>query len=259
MKEIENAAYESVAKIYEDRGVSLGLEPRSFVDLGTGPDGFDGDLVKARLGLTGLHGGELLSFGRVETPENYRAVIAVCEDAFEHATGREIVEPVIGGARIDYGISPVARIGTRIIGAYLLARRSHPKIEKALLAAGLSSERAANGCDGVALALDSAWRGIGIGHMWRRLPRRMNAFDYVFGVQHVRLRNIEDWMKRRVLVSEVPGCYITAEGLKEDVADILQDAFGANHPGHVLGEVEAIDPSGECDEPDLTDLIDLPA
>lgn len=258
MKQIEIAAFESIAKIYENRGLSLGLEPGSFVDLGTGPRGFDADLLEARLGLTGLHGGELLSFGRVETPEDYRAVIAVCEDAFEHATGREIVEPVIGGARVDYGISPVARIGSRIIGAYLLARKSHASIKTALLAGGLSSERAANGCDGVALAVDREWRGIGIGHMWRRLPRRMGAFDYVFGLQHVRLRNIEDWMKRRVLVSEVPGCYVTAEGLKDDVADILQDAFGANRPGHVLEKVEPIDFAGESDEPDLIDLIDLP-
>lgn len=249
--------FEEVLCQYEARGVALGLTADDFFALGAGADGFDAELASNRLGLTGWYGGEILSFGRVVTDADYNAVVSVCEDAFEHATGRAVVEPVIRGARINYAISPVARIGQYVIGAYLLADRCNDRINRDLARIGALGGREPAGCQGVALAIDREWRGLGIGHMWRGLPRRRGCYDYAYGLQSKRLENIDDWMKRRVLVADLPGMYITAEPLTEEMGAAFQKLYGANQPRRIQKGGE-VDGSGrdDADQPDLFDLFD---
>jgi len=66
------------------------------------------------------------------------------------------------------------------------------------------------GVEGVVLAVDSELRGKGWGTKLKDYPKTM-GFDYIWGQQLKTLNNLEDWLKRRVLVAETKSVYITAE------------------------------------------------
>jgi len=67
-----------------------------------------------------------------------------------------------------------------------------------------------NGVEGVLLAVDSSIRGQGWGNKLKDFPATL-GFDYIWGQQLKNLNNIDDWLKRRILIGETHGCYITLE------------------------------------------------
>jgi hypothetical protein len=66
------------------------------------------------------------------------------------------------------------------------------------------------GVEGVLLAVDESIRGRGWGNRLKDYPKTLGV-DYIWGQQAKGLNNIKDWLKRRELINESGGVYITAE------------------------------------------------
>lgn len=66
------------------------------------------------------------------------------------------------------------------------------------------------GVEGVLLAVDESIRGRGWGNRLKNYPKTLGV-DYIWGQQAKGLNNIKDWLKRRELINENGGIYITAE------------------------------------------------
>lgn len=66
------------------------------------------------------------------------------------------------------------------------------------------------GVEGVLLAIDKDIRGLGFGNKLKDYPKSIGV-DYIWGQQFKALNNLEDWLKRRVLVHETEDVYITME------------------------------------------------
>tara|TARA_R110000782_G_scaffold21299_1_gene57300 strand:- start:4376 stop:5254 length:879 start_codon:yes stop_codon:yes gene_type:complete len=87
-----------------------------------------------------------------------------------------------------------------ILGAYLIGNKqlSHTKFNKLI------------GVEGVLLAVDESIRGMGWGNRLKNYPKTLGV-DYIWGQQAEGLNNLNDWLKRRILINEINGVYITAE------------------------------------------------
>lgn len=66
------------------------------------------------------------------------------------------------------------------------------------------------GVEGVLLAIDEDIRGMGFGNMLKDYPKSIGV-DYIWGQQFKALNNLDDWLKRRVLVHETEDIYFTME------------------------------------------------
>ena len=79
-------------------------------------------------------------------------------------------------------------------------------------------EYISNGLQGVALGIDPEYKGLGLGKLLINYPidNMGDRYDYIWGMHLKSLKNIDDWLKRRELISD-QGCYITAGFLKKEV------------------------------------------
>ena len=66
------------------------------------------------------------------------------------------------------------------------------------------------GVEGVLLAIDEDIRGLGFGNSLKDYPKSIGV-DYIWGQQFKALNNLDDWLKRRVLVYETEDIYFTLE------------------------------------------------
>lgn len=66
------------------------------------------------------------------------------------------------------------------------------------------------GVEGVLLAVDEDIRGMGFGNRLKDYPKSIGV-DYIWGQQFKALNNLQDWLKRRVLVYETEDIYFTLE------------------------------------------------
>ena len=66
------------------------------------------------------------------------------------------------------------------------------------------------GVEGVLLVIDESIRNLGYGNKLKDFPKSLNV-DYVWGEQLKELNNLDDWLKRRILIAETEHVYITAE------------------------------------------------
>lgn len=66
------------------------------------------------------------------------------------------------------------------------------------------------GIEGVLLVVDKDIQGQGWGNKLKDYPKTM-SYDYIWGQQLKSLNNLQDWLKRRVLVGETKNVYITLE------------------------------------------------
>jgi len=90
--------------------------------------------------------------------------------------------------------------GDRILGVYLFGDdQLHEPIFEGLI-----------GVEGILLGVDKSIRGLGWGTKLKDYTKTLGA-DYVWGFQAKGLNNLDHWLKRRILISEVNNCYITAE------------------------------------------------
>jgi hypothetical protein len=89
-----------------------------------------------------------------------------------------------------------------IRGVYLIGKKQLP----------VKLERYSNkvGVEGVLLAIDEDIRGQGWGNKLKDYPKTLGV-DYIWGQQFKNLNNLNDWLKRRELISSTDEVYITAE------------------------------------------------
>lgn len=66
------------------------------------------------------------------------------------------------------------------------------------------------GVEGVVLAVSDKIRGKGWGSKLKDYPKTL-GYDYIWGQQLKVLNNLNDWLKRRELITETSNVYITAE------------------------------------------------
>jgi hypothetical protein len=71
-----------------------------------------------------------------------------------------------------------------------------------------------NGVEGVLLLIDESIRSEGWGSKLKDHTRTL-GFDYIWGQQYATLNNLDDWLKRRVLIAQSEEVNITAEFFKK--------------------------------------------
>lgn len=150
-------------------------------------------------------------------------VVDLLYTAFSHLnTKSEIKEKLF--RRIDNNLSIKLTKNGQILGVYLLAQNSLPKfidnIKKDLFSEHKGyritldvSELTDNGLQGIALVVHPRYRGEGFGNMLKDYSENM-GYDYVWGIQHKSLKNINDWLKRRKIVFESDNTYCTVKILR---------------------------------------------
>jgi len=92
-----------------------------------------------------------------------------------------------------------------IMGLYLLGNKQLSSIVKTY-----NKYDDLKGVEGVLLAVDSSIRGLGWGNKLKDYPSTL-GFDYIWGQQLKVLNNLDDWLKRRILITTTNSCYITLE------------------------------------------------
>lgn len=143
--------------------------------------------------------------------------IELCEDEFGRYVPRSSVRPTLRYAdrNMCFGISA----GNFLIGAYLI---SHHSLR--LRGPNLPSLERRPGIQGEALIVDPRSRGHGFGRILRdALPEvgRIIGVDYVWGGALDELKNLQQWLRRRVLVRSTGHTHITLEPIAAD----LKEAF----------------------------------
>lgn len=123
---------------------------------------------------------------------------------FQHVTGGEYFYAILRQETNWENSLLLLNEKDEIKGVYLLGDQPVESLVKTEEYKGLK------GVEGVVLAVDSELRGKGWGTKLKDYPKTM-GFDYIWGQQLKTLNNLEDWLKRRVLVAETKSVYITAE------------------------------------------------
>jgi hypothetical protein len=93
-----------------------------------------------------------------------------------------------------------------IMGLYLLGDKQLTSIKKSFIFEVIGL----NGVEGVLLVVDESIRNLGWGNKLKDYPKTLGV-DYIWGQQLQSLKNLDKWLKRRVLVGEINGVYITME------------------------------------------------
>jgi len=107
------------------------------------------------------------------------------------------------GSNADWSISVKMVDSDRIIGFYIFNKEGLP----------FSNDKfSGKAVQGVALGIDEEYKGKGLGKKLIQYPYENlgNQFDYIWGMQLKSLKNIDDWLKRREIVADMGGMYITA-------------------------------------------------
>jgi GNAT superfamily N-acetyltransferase len=149
-------------------------------------------------------------FLRVDTLENeegYAQAIELAKDAFQGVVSREAVPGQLKSSLPNMSIG--VWVGDKVIGAYFLS------LGKLFWQSNLSA------ICGLGLVVDPAYRGRGYGTMLRAIPSRIGA-DYVWGMQHKSLDNLNDWLKRRVLIKDSPANWVTVEPITDEAKKLVQ-------------------------------------
>jgi len=176
-----------------------------------------------------------------------QAIELAC-NAFQHIVPRESVPPqlLFSMEKISIGLL----IGERIIGAYFLDAHKMWEIKDDDLV----------GIQGDALVVIPEYQGYGYGSLLRAIPSRMPGVDYIWGMQHKGLNNIDDWLKRRIMFKDMNSCFITVEPLTAKARATIQYTIDNPPPPPVINlENFRYSFTGrhyELDDTDLSDLTD---
>lgn len=115
----------------------------------------------------------------------------------------------------DWPLSKKLVIGTELIGFYLLAEGAvaHVVAKCDAVTEALGRYEHKRGIEGIALVVLPEFRGRGYGELLKNVPRGM-GYDYVFGQQLKSLNNLTAWLKRRRLIADCDGVWVTLEDLR---------------------------------------------
>lgn len=115
---------------------------------------------------------------------------------------------------VDPSISLVLVAGDQIIGAYLLNDwqnvYDYTNTDDYEVYEDLSKYKDLRGLKGEALAVKNEYQSLGYGKKLIAYSQNM-GYDYMWGEQMKGLNNLADWTKRRRLVAESNGSYITLQ------------------------------------------------
>ncbi len=67
-----------------------------------------------------------------------------------------------------------------------------------------------HGVEGILLFIEEKHRGDGWGNKLKDMSKEL-GYDYIWGQQFKGLNNLQDWLKRRELITETDNIYITAQ------------------------------------------------
>jgi hypothetical protein len=95
--------------------------------------------------------------------------------------------------KFDLETSIVAIHGEEIVGVYFTRESIAPHSIKYVLPNGL-------GLEGISLAVRSEYHGNGIGNMLKDYHKDEGKYPFIYGMAYGSLGNIDDWLKRRVLI-----------------------------------------------------------
>lgn len=109
----------------------------------------------------------------------------------------------------NWDISAMLIQEDKILGLYLLGNTQISMMND-ITKINLSEYEDMYGVEGILLAVDLSIRGQGWGNKLKDYPSTL-GFDYIWGQQFKSLNNLQDWLKRRVLVAETKYIYVTAE------------------------------------------------
>ena len=151
-------------------------------------------------------------------PEDEEEVLILAGKAFGSHFGSESTAYQYIQQDTDFSISKklVAKFSDnikKIVGFYLLQYNTlfHGiELNEMKPLIDLTPYKNKTGIEGVALWVDPKYRGQGAGNSLKDVPKSLGA-DYIWGLQFKSLNNLNDWLKRRQLVAENGGVYLTAE------------------------------------------------
>lgn len=114
----------------------------------------------------------------------------------------------------DTRLSKIAEVGSKFSGFYLLQEKSILEVvdHETIIDKDLQYYEHKRGLEGVALGVLPEFRGSGVGHALKEVPRLM-GFDYIWGYQLKNLKNIDFWLRRRRVIADSGDLYITLEDL----------------------------------------------
>ena len=101
-------------------------------------------------------------------------------------------------------------LGPHDMVAFLFTQRNEKGME---IKTDVRPYKGKRGVEGYALGVLPKYEGQGIGQMLINKSMTM-GFDYIWGQQYKSLKNIQHWLKRRLLIAEHPKFYVTATELK---------------------------------------------
>lgn len=130
---------------------------------------------------------------------NRNEVLEMCTEAFGSHFDGSVSEYL--NANVDWDISIALKLNDKVIGCYLFNEMQLPNPPK--------KYQGLDGVHGVALVIKPEYRSKGYGEILKDYPKR--HWDYIWGMQLHSLGNLEHWLKRRELISNENGLYITAE------------------------------------------------
>lgn len=99
----------------------------------------------------------------------------------------------------------------KVMGLYLLGDE---QISSLVMDKKIDKYWPQKGVEGVLLAIDPSIRKQGWGNKLKNYPSTL-GFDYIWGQQLKTLNNLQDWLKRRVLIAQTNEVYITLEEFRK--------------------------------------------
>jgi len=133
-------------------------------------------------------------------------IIAWSYKFFKHLITKEVFENIVN-AQTNWDISVIlVDDDENVFGVYLLGNDQLP----VKLCVNNYKYNQLKGVEGVLLVIDESIRNLGYGNKLKDFPKSLNV-DYVWGEQLKELNNLDDWLKRRILIAETEHVYITAE------------------------------------------------
>jgi hypothetical protein len=124
----------------------------------------------------------------------------------------------------------------RTVGAYLLGRRDMPSVIASIpgvqVFEDLSKYAGKKGVEGVSVFIEKPFRGR-VGSRLLDVPYGIPDVDYIWGLAHKRLGNIENWKQRRRVIAESDQMYVTVVDLPKTLrfAAVDQEFTQGTPPG----------------------------
>ncbi len=122
---------------------------------------------------------------------------------FKHVTPKDYFFGIIA-QETNWDLSIMLVDGDELKGLYLFGDQQISSI------LNLLEYKDLKGIEGILLAVDSSIQGQGWGNKMKEYPKTM-GFDYIWGQQLKTLNNLNDWLKRRILVGQTKSVYLTLE------------------------------------------------